>query len=66
MRFGPDVDSAYNFVFGLSFVAALLKDLDEPARTAALAELRSVIAAHLTPGGVEFGAAAWVVTAVRS
>ncbi|HVE26219.1 MAG TPA: class I SAM-dependent methyltransferase [Sporichthya sp.] len=65
MRFGPDVDNAYEFVFGLSFVAALLKDLDEPARAAALAELRSVIAAHLTPGGVEFGAAAWVVTAVR-
>ncbi|HUR74163.1 MAG TPA: methyltransferase domain-containing protein [Sporichthya sp.] len=66
MGFGPDTDSAYEFVFGLSFVAALLKDLDAPTRAAALAELRAVIEGHQTPAGVQFGAAAWVVSAVRS
>lgn len=66
MRFGPDVASAYEFVFGLSFVGALLKDLDESDRAAALAELRSVIEVHLTPDGVEFGAAAWLISAVRT
>jgi SAM-dependent methyltransferase len=65
MSFGPDLDSAYEFVFGLSFVAALLKDLDEATRADALAELRSVLGAHLTPAGVRFGAAAWVVSATR-
>lgn len=66
MTFGRDADSAYDFVFGLSFVATLLADLDEPAQAAALAELRAVIEAHLTPEGVQFGAAAWLVTAARS
>ncbi|WP_293772523.1 class I SAM-dependent methyltransferase [Sporichthya sp.] len=66
MRFGPDTGSAYEFVFGLSFVGALLKDLDEPTRADALAELRSVVEAHLTPAGVQFGAAAWIVTAART
>lgn len=66
MRFGPDVSSAYDFVFGLSFVAALLKDLDEPRRGAALAELRAVVEAHLTADGVQFGATAWLISAARS
>jgi SAM-dependent methyltransferase len=66
MFLGPDAGSAYAHVFGLSFVAALLKDLDEPTRAEALAELQAVIEAHVTPEGVQFGAAAWIVSAVRS
>lgn len=66
MRFGPDADTAYEFVFGLSFVKTLLADLDDVAQEGALAELRRTVEARLTPRGVEFGAAAWIVTAART
>jgi SAM-dependent methyltransferase len=60
---GSDADDAYTFVTGLRVVHMLLEDLDDGKRSEALDNLRAALAAHETAGGVEFGSAAWVVTA---
>lgn len=60
---GPDADEAYAFVSELGPVQMLLEHLDEPARTRALDDLRTVVADHATADGVVFGSSAWVVTA---
>ncbi|SFN80674.1 Methyltransferase domain-containing protein [Geodermatophilus obscurus] len=60
---GADVDDALRFVLG--FAGWLLDGLDDAARGRALADLRRRLADHVTPDGVEFGSAAWLVTARR-
>ena len=60
---GSDADDAYTFVTGLRVVQMLLEDLDVAKRSDALDNLRATLAAHETASGVEFGSAAWVVTA---
>ncbi len=62
--FGPTTDDALAFV--LDSQAWLLKDLDEPTRTSAVATLRSALDAHLTPDGVHLASAAWFITATRA
>jgi SAM-dependent methyltransferase len=61
--FGADADDALTFVLG--FAGWLLDGLDDDARARAVADLRRRIEAHAGPGGVEFGSAAWLVTARR-
>jgi SAM-dependent methyltransferase len=61
--FGADPDDALTFVLG--FAGWLLDGLDDDARARAVADLRRRIEAHAGPGGVEFGSAAWLVTARR-
>ncbi|SFT52874.1 Methyltransferase domain-containing protein [Geodermatophilus amargosae] len=61
--FGADPDDALTFVLG--FAGWLLDGLDDDARASAVADLRRRIEAHAGPGGVEFGSAAWLVTARR-
>lgn len=63
--FGADPDDAYAFVSSLGVTRGLLGGLDEPARAAALAALRSRLADHAGPDGVLLGAAAWLITARR-
>lgn len=63
MHFGPDADSAYGFLTGL--LGWMVGDLDGERRRAALAALRRDIEAHVTPDGVRYGSAAWIVTAHR-
>lgn len=46
-------------------VRTLLADADDATRAEALAALRAELADRAGPNGVELGAAAWVVTAVR-
>jgi len=60
---GADPDDALAFVLGLA--GWLLEGLDDAAREDAVADLRRRIEAHTGPDGVEFGSAAWLVTARR-
>jgi SAM-dependent methyltransferase len=62
-QIGADADDAYHFAAGMAPVQWLLTDLDEPTRTRALDNLRSMMAAHETPDGVAFRSASWVITA---
>ena len=64
MLWGPDVDAAEVMVMGL--VGGLLDELDQAARTEAVATLRGSLAAHLGPEGVAYGSACWLVTARRA
>ncbi len=65
MRFGVDADSAFEFLSGMSLIRSLLSDLDEAARVGPLAALRATVEGRLTADGVQFAAAAWLVTATR-
>jgi SAM-dependent methyltransferase len=60
---GSDADDAYGFATGLRVVDMLLDDLDEAKKAQALENLRATMAAHQTPGGVNFASAAWIVAA---
>jgi SAM-dependent methyltransferase len=63
MGFGPDADTAYDFLVGL--LGWMLEGLDDAGRADALGALRTTLAAHTTGTGVEFDSAMWLVTAVR-
>jgi SAM-dependent methyltransferase len=65
MRLGDDVESAYAFVSRMGNTRGLLDDLDEDDRSAALGNLRSVLAEHATPRGVVLGTSSWLVTATH-
>jgi SAM-dependent methyltransferase len=62
--FGRDVDDAVSFIHGLA--GWMLEGQDDEARARALADLRRSAERHLTEDGVEFGSAAWLVTARRA
>jgi hypothetical protein len=59
--FGPDVDTSYNFLIGLT--GWMLDGLDDGARSQARATLRQTLEAHRTHQGVMFGSATWLITA---
>jgi len=61
--FGRDVDDAVSFIQGLA--GWMLEGQDDEARARALGDLRRSAERHLTEDGVEFGSAAWLVTARR-
>jgi hypothetical protein len=65
MLAGPDVESAYAFVSNLGNTRGLLDDLGDADRVAALANLRSVLAANAAPEGVVLGTACWLITATH-
>jgi SAM-dependent methyltransferase len=65
MRVGDDVDSAYAFLSRVGNTRGLLDDLGADERIAALDNLRSVLAEHVTPQGVVLGTASWLVTATH-
>ena len=58
--YGPDVDSALDWVRGFTCTRELLTTDD------ALTRLRETMAAHARAGGIWFDAAAWLVTACRA
>jgi hypothetical protein len=65
MWFGKDADDACDFILGVS--GWMLRVLDgEHARTRARDALRATVSSHQTAGGVEFGAAAWIITAAAA
>jgi len=63
--YGPDVETASDFVLELRDTQALLARLDEAQVPAALGRLRDTLAAHTTADGVLFDSRAWIVTARR-
>jgi SAM-dependent methyltransferase len=63
MWFGTDADDAQRFIVGL--VGWMLEGLDETGRRRALDDLGATVDAHVTPDGVVFGSAAWVIRADR-
>ena len=65
VELGTDAEHAFGFVRSMGIVHGLTHDLDDASRTAALDELRSMVAAHDTGGGVLFGSSAWLVSARR-
>ena len=64
MYYGSDVDDAYAFVLGL--LGWMLEGRDEVARRRAYETLRATLEDHLTPDGVTFRSATWLVTAHRA
>ena len=64
MWFGGDPDEASTFVLGQ--LDWMLDGLDEDGRSRAIDDLRARIRAHHGPGGVTFGSACWLVTALRT
>jgi SAM-dependent methyltransferase len=62
---GTDADEAFEFARTLGITVGMLRDLDEPSRTAALGSLRQAMVDHVTADGVVFASGIWVVTAVR-
>jgi len=63
MWFGTDADDAYQLVSGL--LAWMLEGLEDDGRAAAHDALRATIAAHVTPDGVLYDSAAWIIQATR-
>ena len=62
---GVDADDAFQFFRGSGIVRGLLSDLDDRDRERGLDALRATLVAHDTGHGVQFGSAAWLVTAHR-
>ena len=60
---GPDVATSLGFVQGMGVTRTLLADLDEQRRVRALDELRAALGERLTPAGVVFPSATWLVSA---
>src|SRR5439155_719310 len=64
MRFGQDPEAAFAFMLGQ--LGWMLEGLHEPGRARALDNLRATLAAHHGADGVQYGSAAWIITARRS
>jgi hypothetical protein len=63
--YGPDVDSALEWVRGFACTSELLRSLDPGAAQRALDRLRETLAARAGPDGVWFDSRAWIVAARR-
>jgi SAM-dependent methyltransferase len=64
--YGPDVDSAFEFVGRFASVAGLVRLSDPEAAASALARLRATLETHASERGVWFDSRAWIVTARSS
>jgi hypothetical protein len=63
--YGPDVNTALDWVCGFTCTSEVLKRLDPAAAARALGRLRDALAAHVGNDGVWFNSRAWIVTARR-
>jgi SAM-dependent methyltransferase len=63
--YGSDSAAAFGAVLGLWGLKDLLADLDAGAAEHVRTQLRTMLEAHHTDGGVYFGSRAWIVTARR-
>ncbi|MEZ4332302.1 MAG: class I SAM-dependent methyltransferase [Myxococcota bacterium] len=63
LHVGDDLDQAMAFQSDVGPVARALAELEGETRDRALAAAREALAKHLTPSGVDLGAACWLVTA---
>lgn len=64
--YGPDVDTALNWVRGFISTSQAVEQLEPADAARAIGRLRTAIAAHLRDDGVWFNSRAWIVTARRS
>jgi SAM-dependent methyltransferase len=65
LSLGGTLDEAAAFALEIGPASRLLAEATEVKRSAAIAELRNALQAHLTRDGVALGFAAWLVTAER-
>jgi SAM-dependent methyltransferase len=63
LHLGDDLDQAMAYQSDVGPFARALAELDGETRTRALAAAREALARHVTPKGVDLGAACWIVTA---
>jgi SAM-dependent methyltransferase len=64
--YGPDVDSALEFVCRFASVADLVRLSDPEAAASTLARLRATLETHASERGIWFDSRAWLVTARSS
>jgi SAM-dependent methyltransferase len=65
LHLGDDLEQAMAFQADVGPVARALAELEGEVRAQALAAARDALAKHLTPRGIDLGAACWLVTARR-
>jgi hypothetical protein len=65
MWFGDTAEIAYEFIRDQGFTESMLDGRDDAERARALAALRADIADHVTPDGVLYASAAWIVHATK-
>lgn len=63
--YGPDPDAACDAVLGLRHASDLIASLDAATAAHAADRLRTTLATHHTPSGVQFDSRAWIITAHR-
>ena len=63
--YGPDVDSAMDWVCGFAYTSEILRQLDPTAAERAVGRLREALATHFSDDGVWLNSRAWIVTARR-
>lgn len=63
LHVGDDLDQAMAFQADVGPVARALAELEGETRDRAIAAARAALAPHVTPKGVDLGAACWLVTA---
>jgi len=65
LHIGDDLDDAIEFQSQVGPAARALAELEGAGRDAAMDAARTALAAHITPAGIDLGAACWLVTAER-
>jgi SAM-dependent methyltransferase len=63
--YGPDVDTAMDWVRGFAYTREVLKELSPVPAARAAGRLREALVTHLSDDGVWFTSRAWIVTARR-
>ena len=64
--YGPDVDTALDWIRGFACISQTLGRLDPAAAAGALQPLREALAAHLDDSGVWFDSRSWLIAARRT
>jgi SAM-dependent methyltransferase len=64
--YGPDVDTALDWVRGFACTSQTLGRLDSAAAAGALQRLREALAAHMDDSGVWFDSRSWLIAARRA
>ena len=63
--YGPDVDTALEWVRGFARTNEVLRSLDRASAERTLERLRETLAAHAGADGIWFDSRAWIVAARR-
>ena len=60
---GRDPDDAFAFVRTMGLFRGLTSGLEDAVRAEIVASVRTMLADHQTPAGVQLGSGAWLITA---